>query len=38
MTELAVNIREALEVDLPAVLTLYAQPEIDDGCRPRESS
>jgi GNAT superfamily N-acetyltransferase len=31
MTEHAITIREASEHDLPAVLQLYAQPEIDDG-------
>jgi ribosomal protein S18 acetylase RimI-like enzyme len=28
---MSVMIRQAQEADLPAILTLYAQPEIDDG-------
>lgn len=31
MTQTTLNIREAQEADLPAILALYAQPEIDDG-------
>lgn len=26
-----VEIREAKDVDLPAILSLYAQPDVDDG-------
>jgi GNAT superfamily N-acetyltransferase len=30
-TQVAVTVREANAVDLPAVLRLYAQPDLDDG-------
>ncbi|WP_088348621.1 MULTISPECIES: GNAT family N-acetyltransferase [Rhodomicrobium] len=31
MSETAISIRPAQEADLPAVLALYAQPDMDDG-------